>query len=75
MAQKIGKNQATWLERIKEAGGSIEVVVHWTPVAMIKVDDGPDIRIPIREFEALFDRDLFEEIEIPGHKSLYRLKR
>lgn len=71
--QPLGADQQKWLDRIREAGGEIKVSVTWTPVAHLMVDGGSPIRVPIRLFESLFDRGMFEELETPGHESMYRL--
>ncbi len=78
--QKLGPRQKEWLERIRVAGGQVYIKVdHEIPpevTCWIYMEDGDDIRVPLRMLESLLERDLFEQIrEQPGrHRVMYRLK-
>lgn len=78
--QKIGPRQKEWLERIRVAGGRIYLMVNHdqppTVTCWILMEEGDDIRIPLRMLESLLERDLFEQVrEQPGrHRVMYRLK-
>lgn len=71
----FGREQRKWLGRIRAAGGEVKVMVEAQPVIMIDMEDGPPIRVPVRMFESLVSRGLFERLEhSKDFEARYRLK-
>lgn len=69
----LGQDQRDWLSRIQSAGGRVRVITRVELSAWLEVEGGKPIRVPIRTFEGLSERDLFTEVDIGGH-SVYLLK-
>ena len=58
----LGPHQKNWLVRIQAAGRTVEMEIYRNghPTIWIPVSGGRPIRLPVRMFESLFQRDLFE---------------
>lgn len=72
----LGEDQRKWLDRIEMAGGLVRMDIEVQPVLYIEVgteERRRQVRVPIRQFESLQRRLLFEEVHVDGHP-YYRLK-
>ncbi len=71
----LGPHQKAWLVRTKAAGGIVEMEVHrhGHPTIWIPVSGGRSIRLPVRMFESLMQRDLFDLLEDQGSFKQWKL--
>ncbi len=71
----LGPQQERWLSRIRFAGGSVELELYRRGgfSAWILVEGGSPIRLPMRMFESLLDRDLFFLIKDEGTFKVWKL--
>ena len=71
----LGPQQERWLQRIKAAGGWVELDHdrHHQFSAWIPVIGGPPIRLPMRMFESLLERDLFDLIDSEATYKTWKL--
>lgn len=72
----LGEEQQKWLDRIEMAGGLVRMDIEVQPVLYIEVgteERRKQVRVPIRQFESLQRRKLFDQVDVDGHP-YYRLK-
>ena len=71
----LGPHQKSWLVRIKAAGGIVEMDIYRNgePTIWIPVSGGISIRLPVRMFESLMQRDLFDLLEDHGTSKQWKL--
>ncbi len=71
----LGPHQRNWLVRIQAAGGIVEMEIHRNghPTIWIPVSGGRSIRLPVRMFESLMQRDLFDLLEDDGFFKQWKL--
>jgi len=71
----LGPNQYRWLKRIRSAGGAVELEHsrHGGFTAWVPVQGGASIRLPMRMFESLLERDLFSLTKDEGMWKSWKL--
>ena len=71
----LGPQQERWLQRVRAAGGWVEME-HYRRggfSAWIPVEGGTPIRLPMRMFESLLDRQLFDLTVDEGTWKVWKL--